>query len=322
MKNKLDCHVVEDLLPLYNEDLVSEKTKEQVEEHLNSCSSCHKKWESMQENVQNSFVTDQKDIDYLKTIRKKTKHQKIFVSLFSIFAIIIIGLGFYFKGSEASFEDINYQIQESETGDILLEIKPISSSQRIVRTLITYQDQDVVIKFYTSPTFFFKQEVKVYVIGSRDHIQKMTLGKSTLWENKKTISTKANLLYQAKNNYIGDISADLKLAEILEIDKQFGTFTSHLQTDDEPYGWEIRFSQSFDSINQNYEYEKMERNAYLLLALIDNLDYIEWHMFYGQQEYTYSISKEDASQFCRKDIKDFSKNIYDLQCLLDLLKMN
>ena len=43
MKNKLDCHVVEDLLPLYNEDLVSEKTKEQVEEHLNSCSSCHKK---------------------------------------------------------------------------------------------------------------------------------------------------------------------------------------------------------------------------------------------------------------------------------------
>lgn len=41
-KNKLDCHVVEDLLPLYNEDLVSEKTKEQVEEHLNSCSSCYK----------------------------------------------------------------------------------------------------------------------------------------------------------------------------------------------------------------------------------------------------------------------------------------
>ena len=150
----------------------------------------------------------------------------------------------------------------------------------------------------------------------------MTLGKSTLWENKKIISTKANLLYQAKNNYIGDISADLKLAGILGIDKQFGAFTSHLQTDDEPYGWEIYFSQSFDLINQSYEYEKMERNAYLLLALIDNLDYVEWHMFYGQQEYTYSISKEDASQFCQKDIKDFGKNVYDLQCLFDLLKMN
>ena len=74
----------------------------------------------------------------------------------------------------------------------------------------------------------------------------------------------------------------MKLAGILEIDKQFGTFTSHLQTDDEPYGWKIHFSQSFDLINQNYEYEKMERNAYLLLALIDNLDYIEWHMLYGQ----------------------------------------
>lgn len=51
----------------------------------------------MQENVQNSFDTDQKDIDYLKTIRKKTKHQKIFVSLLSIFTIIIIGLGFILK---------------------------------------------------------------------------------------------------------------------------------------------------------------------------------------------------------------------------------
>ena len=130
----------------------------------------------MQENVQNLFDTDQKDIDYLKTIRKKTKHQKIFVSLFSIFTIIIIGiiigLGFYFKGNEASFEDINYQIQESETGDILLAIKPISSSQRIVRTLIIHQDQDVVIKVYTSPILFFKQKVKVYAIGSKDQIQK------------------------------------------------------------------------------------------------------------------------------------------------------
>ena len=114
----------------------------------------------------------------------------------------------------------------------------------------------------------------------------------------------------------------MKLAGILGIDKQFGTFTSHLQTDDEPYGWEIYFSQSFDLINQSYEYEKMERNAYMLLALIDNLDYVERHMSYGQQEYTYSISKEDASQFCRKDIKDFGKNVYDLQCLFDLLKMN
>ena len=47
-----------------------------------------------------------------------------------------------------------------------------------------------MIKFYTSPTLFFKQEVKVYVIGSRDPIQKMALGKSTLWEHKKQFRLK------------------------------------------------------------------------------------------------------------------------------------
>lgn len=96
-KNKLDYHVVEDLLPLYNEDLVSEKTKEQVEEHLNSCSSCYKKWKSMQENIQNSFDTDQKDLDYLKTIRKKQNTKRFLLACLVSLLSLSLGLGFILK---------------------------------------------------------------------------------------------------------------------------------------------------------------------------------------------------------------------------------
>jgi hypothetical protein len=38
--SKLDCHVTEDLLPMYVEELVSEETRMQVDEHLSECKNC------------------------------------------------------------------------------------------------------------------------------------------------------------------------------------------------------------------------------------------------------------------------------------------
>lgn len=41
MNNKLDCAIVRDLLPLYQDGVVSEVTKNAVQEHLEICSACH-----------------------------------------------------------------------------------------------------------------------------------------------------------------------------------------------------------------------------------------------------------------------------------------
>ena len=38
--NELDCEIVEDLIPLYHDKAVSEKTKNAVENHLKGCNSC------------------------------------------------------------------------------------------------------------------------------------------------------------------------------------------------------------------------------------------------------------------------------------------
>ena len=39
---KINCEVVMDLLPLYHDDVVSDKTKELVREHLTECEACEK----------------------------------------------------------------------------------------------------------------------------------------------------------------------------------------------------------------------------------------------------------------------------------------
>ena len=40
--SKLKCNVVEDLMPLYIDDLVSEDTKKDIEFHLSQCEDCRK----------------------------------------------------------------------------------------------------------------------------------------------------------------------------------------------------------------------------------------------------------------------------------------
>lgn len=44
---KMDCDIIKDLLPLYVEDMVSEKSKEAVDTHLSECEDCRKIYEEM-----------------------------------------------------------------------------------------------------------------------------------------------------------------------------------------------------------------------------------------------------------------------------------
>ena len=37
---ELKCHIVRDLLPLYNDDLLSEESRAEVEQHLKTCEDC------------------------------------------------------------------------------------------------------------------------------------------------------------------------------------------------------------------------------------------------------------------------------------------
>ena len=39
---KISCNIIEDLLPLYVDDAVSEDSRQLVEEHLKECASCRK----------------------------------------------------------------------------------------------------------------------------------------------------------------------------------------------------------------------------------------------------------------------------------------
>ena len=65
--SKINCNIIQDILPLYVDDVVSEDTKNIVEEHLTGCDECKKIAESMQEKIE--IKTDETDNKFKKTIK-------------------------------------------------------------------------------------------------------------------------------------------------------------------------------------------------------------------------------------------------------------
>ena len=59
--SKISCNVIQDIMPLYVDEIVSEDTKKLVEEHLKECEDCRKKWKKMRAKI------------IIAEIRKKTQ---------------------------------------------------------------------------------------------------------------------------------------------------------------------------------------------------------------------------------------------------------
>ena len=58
MNKELPCYIISDLLPLYQDDILSEQTKKDIDRHLSQCKDCKKKMNDMkmQIDVQTSDV--------------------------------------------------------------------------------------------------------------------------------------------------------------------------------------------------------------------------------------------------------------------------
>lgn len=92
MSNKLDCRIIQDLLPSYVDGLTSEYTNQVVEEHVKSCEPCNQMLQRMQEPEQRINSTE-KEVDYMKKVRNKIS---------GLIAISLISIGIFLLGAIAS----------------------------------------------------------------------------------------------------------------------------------------------------------------------------------------------------------------------------
>ena len=95
---KFNCSIVEDLLPLYLEDMCSEDSKAALEEHLQECPACREKLARMK----NSDIIPQVKkheskfpiTDYAKKVKRHRIRVGLFVAFISMMAACILALCF------------------------------------------------------------------------------------------------------------------------------------------------------------------------------------------------------------------------------------
>lgn len=99
MVNKITCNVIRDLMPLYVDDVLSEDTKELVDEHLKSCKQCQTELEKMRKPVAlpDFKMAQKQDVELIKGMHQKLRRKRIGIVMLSIFitTVVVFG-GFYF----------------------------------------------------------------------------------------------------------------------------------------------------------------------------------------------------------------------------------
>ena len=96
---EIKCTIIQDILPLYIDEVVSQDTKEMVDQHLQHCEKCQKEYETMKIKL---YIPAENKAPVIKKINKKWRKKKVIVSIVSVLATAIILFGafayvFYFE---------------------------------------------------------------------------------------------------------------------------------------------------------------------------------------------------------------------------------
>lgn len=128
---KLPCELIEDLLPLYHDEVCSEKTKALVEEHLAHCKSC----QSILHSIDYDIVApkqDSKSIAIMKNIKKeiRTKEAKSALLILLVFIIILsLYYALQFRLRPVLTENMNVtQVSETSDGAIAFHLEMLGGS--------------------------------------------------------------------------------------------------------------------------------------------------------------------------------------------------
>lgn len=319
----LPCEVVNDILPLYIDNLTSPVTNTLIENHLNSCKSCNKKYLSMKNPIAEEDIetADKKEIDFLK---KTKKHNQKIILVVSIFIFVIaffsVMAKYFLIGSYVNAEYLNYSLDVAENG---LHINGQSTSDSgIQRVEITESDGIVEIAIRTVEKSLFYSRSFEETFQSAQDIKQVWIGDQIVWADGMKISPLTAALNVNYNPYVGGMPQNGKLVTTLNMVSYTGNFTNELQTTTEPYGWTMFFEKDFPASQKKELEEHLHAYAYILLAEIGNLGELTYEYTLDGVPQTLTVTADDASKYAGQNIKDVGKDITALEQLVHKTKLN
>ena len=316
MKTELPCAIVRDLLPSYVEGLTEEETTAAVKEHLNTCESCRSRYETMASG-ENAPAVSTKEVDYLKQVKKKN-HLKILIAVVLSVVLVLTGVGakLFVIGSPCTIDDLGVTATVSEDGQFIeLMLWELNSA------FLISDDLDVTVSSDSGLTVAQIDARQVLVSPLRyphdgtvylpaEGVDLITVCGEPVWQNGTPIDGYTRRLMKNKTPYAGNAPAVNQLISDMDLDVPH---TLELQTSSEPYGITIHFTENF-SEDRHFMAESL---AYLILALVGNLDTVQWDQPDG---WTGSLSLTEANVTLPNLIEEYNQSHVTSYPILDSVK--
>ena len=113
------------------------------------------------------------------------------------------------------------------------------------------------------------------------------------------------------------MSANQKTANALNIYSRLGEYENQLETSSEPYGWIIRLKESVPADREAVMKADMQDIAYILIAVIDNLDHVTFEYTVDMENRVLSFDAAEATSFFGRNIKECGSSIGALDELIE-----
>ena len=328
MKTELPCAIVRDLLPSYVEGLTEEETTAAVKEHLEGCTDCRKRYETMTEGETPAVQDTEKEVDYLKNLRKKNRKKVILTAALAVVLVLAgVGAKLFWIGTPCDGSAVSMSKTLSEDGlNIHLTLEEMNSGSAIRGCKVETVNGVTSITARETLASPFYSDGRISMTVSLDGVQRVDVFGYTIWQDGLMIDYHTNRLFGLKTPYVGNASAVGNLVSNLDLD---APTTLELQTAAEPYGVTIHFAAP---IAENRRF-LVEGNAYVLLALIENLGEVHWDDPSGYSDLLtleeadtalpgfvedYQTTNRTTVSFL-KSVKDYGRTAYDLQLLRNIL---
>ena len=325
MSEKISCPIVRDLLPLYVDNLVSEESALEIEKHLKDCPDCRECFEHMKSGIlkeeNKKREETNREINYLKKIKKNTA-KKVFLGavLTLLSCILILAVNLFFIGNPNSSYYTTYVNVTEDSIHIGGSFTDSASVYDHYTLEKTEEGSRLVVYSCLSSPWNRNGTFNLEIPRNQIH-GSLSINETTITEDGTVISAMANRLYKNKNPYIGDVSANGRLCQILGIANELGNFTNELRTSEEPYGWTLLFENSAN--NSAVFDEKMKGISCILMALTENLGEVTWEytveLSEGPVTRTQTMSEADCTAYLGSPVKDYGKSPLAVQKLLQLL---
>lgn len=275
MKNDLSCAVVRDLLPAYAEGLTAPETNEAVERHLAGCPECAKCLADMLAPEAAEQAENDKEVDYLKTVRRRGWRRVALAVALTVAALIgALAAMLFIIGTPANSESMALDIWDSD-GQLQVEVSSRASANAYWGWKTETADGVVTITAREGLVSALHSTAAAKLSVPLDGIDEVYLCGRLIWQEGTITAGKAlerfEILYDAKTPYVGNPSALNQIAQALSLNN-LGSYTFSLQTAAEPYGWTVAFDHEIEGLTN----AMMSYLAPQMLAVVGNLGSVSW----------------------------------------------